>query len=42
MFLTSVIKVDNILLVELCFKHICVLLLFLVFPVKLPLYSQSG
>ena len=35
MFLTYVIKVDNVLLVRLYFKHIRVLLLFLVFLEKL-------
>ena len=40
MFLTYVIKVDIRELVRLYFKHTHVLLLFLVFPEKLPLCSQ--
>ena len=41
MFLTYVIEVDIRELVRLYFKHTHVLLLFLVFPEKLPLCSQS-
>ena len=41
MFLTYVIKVDRREVVRLYFKHIHVLLLFLVFPGKLPLYGES-
>ena len=37
MFLTYVIKVDKRDILRLYFKHIHVLLLFLVFPGKLPL-----
>ena len=39
--LTYVIKIDKREVLRLYFKHIHVLLLFLVFPGKLPLYSQS-
>ena len=41
MFLTYVIKVDTREVPRLYYKHIHVLLLFLVFPGKLPLCSQS-
>ena len=41
MFLTYVIKVDKREVLRLYFKHIHVLLLFLVFPGKLPLYGES-
>ena len=41
MFLTYVIKVDKREILRLYLKHIHVLLLFLVFPGKLPLCSQS-
>ena len=41
MFLTYVIEVDTRELVRLYFKNIHVFLLFLVFPAKLPLSSQS-
>ena len=41
MFLTFVIKVDKREVLRLYFKYIHVLLLFLVFPGKLPLFSQS-
>ena len=41
MFLRYVIKVDKREVHRLYFKHIHVLLLFLVFPGKLPLCSQS-
>ena len=41
MFLTYVIKVDTREVLRLYFKHIHVLLLFLVFPGKLPLCSES-
>ena len=41
MFLTYVIKVDKREVLRLYFEHIHVLLLFLVFPGKLPLCSQS-
>ena len=40
-FLTYVIKVDKREVLRLYFKHIHVLLLFLVFPGKLPLCSES-
>ena len=40
MFLTYVIKVVKREVLRLYFKHICVLLLFLVFPGKLPLCSK--
>ena len=40
MFLTYVIKVDEREVLRLYFKHIHVLLLFLVFPGKLPLYHK--
>ena len=41
MFLTYVIKVDKREVLGLYFKHIHMLLLFLVFPGKLPLSSKS-
>ena len=41
MFLAYVIKVDKREVFRLYFKHIYVLLLFLVFPGKLPLYGKS-
>ena len=41
MFLRYVIKVDKREVHRLYFKHIRVLLLFLVFPGKVPLRSQS-
>ena len=41
MFLTYVIKVDKIEVFRLYFEHSYVLLLFLAFPGKLPLCSQS-
>ena len=40
MFLTYVIKVDKTSVLMLYFEHIDVLLLFLVFPVKLPLAAK--
>ena len=42
MFLTYVIKVDKREVPRLYFKHICVVLLFLDFPGKLPLCPQKG
>ena len=41
MFLRYVIKVDNREVLRLYVKHIHVLLLFLVFPGKLPLWGES-
>ena len=41
MFLTYAVKVDKREVLRLYFKHIHMLLLFLVFLGKLPLYSQS-
>ena len=41
MFLTYIIKVDKREILMLSFKHIHVLLLFLVFPGKLPLWGES-
>ena len=41
MFLTYVIKVDKTEVLRLYFKHIHVLLLFLVFLGKFPLYGES-
>ena len=41
MFLTYVIKVDKREILMLSFKHIDVLLLFLVIPGKLPLWRES-
>ena len=41
MFLTYVIKVDKREVLRLYFKHIHVVLLFSVYPGKLPLYSQN-
>ena len=41
MFLTYVIKVDKREVLRLYFEHIHVLLLFLVFPGKLPLGSEN-
>ena len=41
MFLTYVIKVDKIEVFRLYFEHIYVLMLFLVFPGKLPLGSEN-
>ena len=41
MFLIYVIKVDKREVLRLSFEHIHVLLLFLVFPGKLPIHSQS-
>ena len=40
-FLTYVIKVDKREVLRLYFEHIYVLLLFLVYPGKLPSYSQG-
>ena len=41
MFLAYVIKVDKREALRLYFKHIHVPLLFLVFPLKLPLWGES-
>ena len=41
MFLTYVIKVDEREVLKLYFEHIHVLLLFLVFPGKLPLWIEN-
>ena len=41
MFLTCVIKADKREVLRLYFKHIHVLLLFLVLPGKLPLYGEG-